>query len=114
MNDNVIVIADVSSSYFSVARYSGGIKYNGTVYIYCRERDILVREDWEKFYRKLPWETFITAVKTGKKPELPKSLQGLRLREKNNPIINHHYLTNGLTESYTQAEEIPHDNAAHD
>ena len=33
MNDNVIVIADVSSSYFSVARYSGGIKYNGTVYI---------------------------------------------------------------------------------
>lgn len=72
MNDNVIVIADVSSSYFSVARYSGGIKYNGTVHIYCRERDILVREDWGKFYRKLPWGTFIAAVKTGKKPELPK------------------------------------------
>lgn len=85
MNENVIVITNVSSSYFSVARYSGGIKYNGTVYIYCRERDILVREDWEKFYRKLPWETFITAVKTGKKPELPKKPARVKAQRKEQP-----------------------------
>ncbi len=85
MNDNVIVIADVGSSYFSVARYSGGIQINGTIYVYCPERDILVKEDWEKYYRSMPWESFIMAVKSGNKPELPKKpTKVIRRKEINN------------------------------
>lgn len=38
-------IHGVSKSQFSIARYYGGIKYNGTVYVYDPTRDVLIRAD---------------------------------------------------------------------
>lgn len=38
-------IHEVSMSPFSIARHYGGIKFNGTVYIYDPTRDVLIRED---------------------------------------------------------------------
>lgn len=72
MEHTPIVIGDVSSSFFSIARYSGGAKIQGELYIYHPERDILIKSDWEKYYRRLQWEDFINAVKSGQKPPLPK------------------------------------------
>lgn len=71
MESEYIVIANVSTSYFSVARYSGGVKINGKTFLYCPIRDILVREDWMKAYQKLDYNQFLEAVKSGVKPELP-------------------------------------------
>ncbi len=71
MKSDCIVIANVSTSYFSIARYSGGVKFNDKLYLYCPIHDILVREDWMPIYRKLHFKEFIEAVKTGIKPKLP-------------------------------------------
>ena len=70
MKDNVILICDVSLSYFSVARHYGGATIEGKQYRYFQERDILVRNDWVRYYRRLPWDDFLNAVKTGIKPQL--------------------------------------------
>lgn len=70
MKDNVILICDVSLSYFSVARHYGGATIEGRQYRYFQERDILVREDWVRCYQRLPWGDFVDAVKTGIKPQL--------------------------------------------
>ena len=72
MNDDFIIVTGVSTSFFSVARYTGGATIHGTAYVYCAERDILVREDWLKYYRRLPYDDFVAAVKSGIKPQLPK------------------------------------------
>lgn len=80
----IIVIMEVSSSYFSVARHYGGMKYNGRNYWYHPERDMLVRDDWDKFYKKMPWDDFIAAVKTGIKPKLPKKSAKAKKEEINN------------------------------
>jgi len=84
MNNGFIIVADVSSSYFSVARHAGGATINGELFIYCPERDILVRDDWMKFYRRMPWDDFITAVKVGKKPILPKKPTKAKKEEETN------------------------------
>lgn len=68
MERKPIVITHVSTSYFSVARFSGGAIIQGEPYTYCPHRDILIRNDWVKFYHRLHWEEFIDAVKTGVKP----------------------------------------------
>lgn len=70
MNENPIIIPNITGSYFSIARYSGGAVINGKTYIYYPERDILVRSDWDKFFKKLRWEDFISAVKKGVKPSI--------------------------------------------
>lgn len=70
MEHTPIVIKDVSSSFFSIARYSGGAKIQGELYIYHPERDILIKSDWVKYYKRLTWEDFIEAVKSGQKPKL--------------------------------------------
>lgn len=77
-----IVIAEVSSSFFSVARYSGGVKIQGELYIYHPERDILIKDDWDKYYRRLQWEDFIDAVKSGQKPKLPKNVKTKKQEQK--------------------------------
>lgn len=38
-------IHGVSHSQFSIARYYGGIKFNGVEYVYDPARDVLVRKD---------------------------------------------------------------------
>lgn len=38
-------IHGVSQSQFSIARHYGGIKFNGTPYVYDPTRDVLIRED---------------------------------------------------------------------
>lgn len=53
--DTPFLIGYVSSGFFSVARYSGGIIYNGKQYTYFPETDELVRDDvlkWLKKYRR--------------------------------------------------------------
>ncbi len=67
-----IVITNASSGQFSIARYSGGCRFNGTLYLYKPIHDILVREDWDRVYESLFYNEFIEAVKTGVKPELAK------------------------------------------
>lgn len=69
-----VLITQVSTSYFSVARYYGGAKINGEEYTYCPERDILIRRDWVNIYNRLQWEDFISAVESGVKPELSKTV----------------------------------------
>lgn len=71
MEKDLILICDVRTSYFSIARYSGGATINGNTFKYYYERDILVRKDWCKFYERMPWSDFVAAVKSGVKPELP-------------------------------------------
>lgn len=77
-----ILITDVSSSFFSVARYSGGAKIQGELYIYQPERDILIKNDWVKYYRRLQWEDFIKAVKSGQKPTLRKNVKTKKQEQK--------------------------------
>lgn len=84
MNNNIIVIANVSTSHFSVARHCGGININRRLFSYCPERDILIRDDWMKFYHHMPWNAFVTAVKTGIKPT--------RLHQKKEKANNHSQL----------------------
>lgn len=69
MNGNEIVIGDVSTSFFSVARYYGGAVIGGKTYTYTPEHDALIREDWVKYYRRMRWDDFLTAVRTGIKPK---------------------------------------------
>ncbi len=70
MESKPILITNVSTSYFSVARYHGGATIQGESYVYCPERDILIKRDWLKIYKKLQWKDFVLAVKSGKKPKL--------------------------------------------
>ena len=51
-NDKPFAIGNVSKTQFSVARYSGGIRYNGTHYIYVPEIDALIRDDVHKWAMK--------------------------------------------------------------
>ena len=69
---NPIVITEVSTSIFSVARYSGGAVICGKTYKYFPHADMLIREDWVKYFQALSWDAFLSAVRDGKKPELPK------------------------------------------
>lgn len=49
------IIQGVSFTQFSVARYSGGCKYNGRKYIYIPATDEFIRDDvikWVTKYRK--------------------------------------------------------------
>lgn len=46
------LIRGVSSGYFSIARYCGGIKYNGDSFTYMPTTDELVRDDVLKFIVK--------------------------------------------------------------
>lgn len=57
------VIRGVSQSQFSIARYYGGLKFNGSDYTYFPEADELVRDDVVKFITKLR--------KPKKKPKRP-------------------------------------------
>ena len=53
--DSPFIIQGVSSTQFSVARYSGGCRYNGRGYLYIPATDELVRDDvikWLAKYRK--------------------------------------------------------------
>lgn len=45
-------ITNVSMSQFSVARYSGGCKFNGDSYTYLPHTDELIRDDVLKWQRK--------------------------------------------------------------
>ncbi|MDD3041016.1 hypothetical protein [Bacteroides sp.] len=68
-----IVIAQASQQpYIGICHHSGGIPINGKQFLYIPYRDILIRQDWVKFYNSLPYEEFIKAVETGVKPELAK------------------------------------------
>lgn len=82
-NDNPIIICNVSTSPFSVARHYGGARIYGTMYHYKPERDILVREDWDKAYSKVDWKTFCDAVNRGVKPEIPKKINPKKVIEDN-------------------------------
>lgn len=46
------VIAGVSRSMFSIARYSGGCTYNGCSYTYMPQHDELIRDDVLKLVTK--------------------------------------------------------------
>lgn len=70
MESNPIVITNVSTSYFSVARHYGGATIQGESYIYCPVRDVLIKRDWWKIYKRLQWDDFLAAVKSGQKPVL--------------------------------------------
>lgn len=70
-----IIIDNISTSFFSLARYSGGARINGEIYTYVAERDILVQDDWMKFYNAMPWDEFLAAVKTGVKPKLKRKVK---------------------------------------
>lgn len=50
-------ITNVSMTQFSIARYSGLIKYNGDTFIYLPDTDELVRDDVLKWKRNQPKET---------------------------------------------------------
>lgn len=79
----VILILEASRQpYLSICQLTGAVQVNGTVYLYNREQDILVREDWAKFYKALPYEDFLNAVRTGKKPQLPKKNKTPKQQEK--------------------------------
>lgn len=68
-----ILICNVSSvPYLSIARNTGGVRYNGHMYYYEPARDILILESWIKVYRALPYDQFVEATMTGIKPTLPK------------------------------------------
>ena len=45
-------IRNVTQSQFSVARYYGGINFNGSIYIYYPDTDELIREDVMKWKAK--------------------------------------------------------------
>lgn len=77
-----ILITGVSSSFFSIARFSGGAKIQGELYIYRPERDILIKEDWVKYYQRLQWEEFLNAVKSGQKPTLAKDVKNKKQEPK--------------------------------
>lgn len=47
-----LAIGNVSKTQFSVARYSGGCRYNGTYYIYVPEIDALIRDDFHRWAMK--------------------------------------------------------------
>lgn len=49
-------IHDVSQSMFSIARYYGGIKFNGEQYVYDPTRDVLIRADILKARKQKPPE----------------------------------------------------------
>ena len=53
-------ILDVSHSQLSIARYSGGIKYNGDYFTYFPLLDILVRDDVLKLANKLGEDALYT------------------------------------------------------
>ena len=82
MGNSEIVFFDVSHSILSTARYFGGAQVNGTTYKYCPIKDILVREDWQDVYSKVPWNVFLEAAKTGVKPEIPKTATKKRISKK--------------------------------
>lgn len=50
--ETVLAISNVSYSYFSVARYSGGIIYQGKHYIYEPTIDALIRSDVYKWAKR--------------------------------------------------------------
>ena len=50
-------IRGVSMSQFSIARYSGGITFNGKYYAYLPASDELIREDVLKFLQLEPAKT---------------------------------------------------------
>jgi hypothetical protein len=45
-------ITNVTQTQFSIARYYGGINFNGSMYIYCPDTDELIREDVMKWKAK--------------------------------------------------------------
>ena len=47
------IIKNISASYFSVARHTGGLSYNGFAYVYHPPTDECVRDDVLKFITKL-------------------------------------------------------------
>lgn len=49
---NQLAYGNVSQSYFSVARYSGGCRINGATYIYEPLIDAIIREDVHAWVRK--------------------------------------------------------------
>ena len=46
------LIRGVSQTQFSIARYYGGVKYNGHAYTYLADTDELIRDDVEKWVTK--------------------------------------------------------------
>lgn len=90
MERKPIIITNVSTSYFSVARYTGGATIQGEPYTYCPIRDILIKRDWMKIYQKMQWEDFLSAVKSGKKPSL------LKLARKKQDNDNNKFTTPSL------------------
>lgn len=88
LENDFIVIANVSASYFSVARHTGDVNINGKLFVYCPIRDILVRNDWMKAYQTLDYNKFLEAVKSGVKPELPSNTQrGRKAKNKSDKSI---------------------------
>jgi hypothetical protein len=57
-------ITNVTQTQFSIARYYGGINFNGSMYIYHPHTDELIREDVMK------WRTKKIKAKYGKNKEL--------------------------------------------
>ena len=57
-------IANVTRSQFSIARYYGGINFNGARYIYYPDTDELIREDVMK------WKAKRLKAKHGKQKDL--------------------------------------------
>jgi hypothetical protein len=45
-------ITNVTQTQFSIARYYGGINFNGSMYIYCPDTDELIRKDVMKWKAK--------------------------------------------------------------
>ncbi len=70
-----ILITNVSTSYYSVTRHYGEATIQGEAYVYCPERDILIKRDWWKVYKLLKWDDFLSALSSGEKPPLSKTAQ---------------------------------------
>jgi hypothetical protein len=52
--NELLIIANVSQTQFSIARHFGGIKFNGSEFKYFPADDLLVRQDVVKFLTKKP------------------------------------------------------------
>lgn len=61
------VILNCQMGYFSIAKYYGGIEFNGAKYLYIPTEDALIREDLVKKYQKLlkkqiPFESLVESL----------------------------------------------------
>lgn len=66
------------NSQFSVARFYGGIKFNGEVYFIVPPKNDLLLKDWVPVYKKLGRERTIGLIKNGTSLDVAKEMLKMR------------------------------------